>query len=363
MSSHLLSLGAWYFLPNLVTGWIQTIYYRITLRAGDPAPQPGTPQYIKHRKIIHCSVIGAYLLYCIYEADWNLRQESTYYQHLGVEIDVGEKTLQKTLRKISAQLHPDRYPEHQKDKAHDAFIRVKAEADALINPAKRFAYDRFGPDSTDWKHCKSIGDYVWQGAQNSGLLYFGTLISMVIAHILGMMPFGRYWRFLAIATLVVFEAYMITRPTPDFLTSHINQFLRATHLHASYLPFQIIKIARQTFFSAFIAMNQLGPILASSAAEADSPQGLQNATNQIRGIVHATKENSQRLLQLECMPFKGQEGEKGMERLKRELSSWLVNNDIQKQPGVQAAMQRVMEKRIEQMSEGNMEGLRERNTS
>lgn len=100
MSSQLLSIGAWYLLPNLVTGWIQTIYYRITLRAGDPAPQPGTPQYIKHRKIIRCSVIGIYLLYCVYEADWNLRQEGTYYQDLGVDIDVGEKTLQKTLRKM-----------------------------------------------------------------------------------------------------------------------------------------------------------------------------------------------------------------------------------------------------------------------
>lgn len=110
-------------------------------------------------------------------------------------------------------------------------------------------------------------------------------------------------------------------------------------------------------------MNQLGPILASHAAGADSPEGLQNATNQIRGMVRATKENSQRLLQLECMPFKGQEDEKGMERLKRELSSWLVNNDIQKQPGVQAAMQRVMEKRMEEMNGENVEGLRERHVS
>lgn len=92
----------------------------------------------------------------------------------------------------SAQLHPDRYPEHQKDHAHDAFIRVKAKADALIDPAKRFAYDRFGPDSTDWKHCKSIGDYVWQGAQSSGILYLGIVGTMVIAHVLGMMPYGRY---------------------------------------------------------------------------------------------------------------------------------------------------------------------------
>jgi hypothetical protein len=99
-SNYLLSLAGWYFLPNFVTNWAQTIYYRLTLRAGDPAPQPGTPQFIKHRKIIYCSVIGAYLLYCLYEADWKLQQDGTFYQDLGVHIDVGEKTLQKTLRRM-----------------------------------------------------------------------------------------------------------------------------------------------------------------------------------------------------------------------------------------------------------------------
>lgn len=99
-SNYLLSLAGWYFLPNLVTGWAHSIYYRITLRAGDPAPQPGTPLFIKHRKIIYCSFIGIYLLYCIYEADWKLQQDGTFYQDLGVQVDVGEKTLQKTLRKL-----------------------------------------------------------------------------------------------------------------------------------------------------------------------------------------------------------------------------------------------------------------------
>lgn len=99
-SNYLLSIAGWWFLPNFVTNWAQTIYYRITLRAGDPAPQPGTPQHIKHRKIIYCSVIGIYLLYCVYEADWKLQQDGTYYQDLGVQIDAGVPTLQKKLRKM-----------------------------------------------------------------------------------------------------------------------------------------------------------------------------------------------------------------------------------------------------------------------
>lgn len=94
----------------------------------------------------------------------------------------------------AAQLHPDKYPTAQKDTAHQAFIHVKSKADVLIDPARRFAYDRFGPESAEWKNCKSIQDYVWQGAQNIGSLYVGTVVLMVVAHILGMLPTCRYVR-------------------------------------------------------------------------------------------------------------------------------------------------------------------------
>jgi hypothetical protein len=217
-SSYLISLAGWYFLPNLVTNWLQTIYYRFALRAGDPAPQPGTPRFTKHRRVTYCLVIVSYLLYCIYEADWQVRKAGTFYEDLGVGIEAGERVLQRRLRLMyvysspnnllcyviiegmkitnksqsTGQLHPDKYPEHQKHIAHEAFIVVKSKADTLIDPARRFAYDRFGPDSTQWKHCKTIQDYVWQGVQNGGVPYLAALIMMVVAHILGMMPHGRY---------------------------------------------------------------------------------------------------------------------------------------------------------------------------
>lgn len=88
---------------------------------------------------------------------------------------------------------------------------------------------------------------------------------------------------------------------------------------------------------------------------ADSAEALQVATNQIKGMVRVTKENSQRFLGLECAPFKGREDEKGMDRLRRELSSWLVNNEIQKQPGVQAAMESARERKLEEIRERERE--------
>ncbi len=126
MSSNILSYVGWTFLPNvrnpqyallclflviinrgiiadkmqLVTGWIQTIYYGITIRAGDLKPQPGTPRYVKHRRRIHIAVIAIYLLYTIYEADYSLRQEGDFYQDLDLPVDADEKKIKARFRRL-----------------------------------------------------------------------------------------------------------------------------------------------------------------------------------------------------------------------------------------------------------------------
>ena len=126
MSNSILSYVGWTFLPNvrspqyallfvhlsriinrgmtdklqLVTGWIQSIYYSITIRAGDPKPQPGSPRYIKHRSRIHIAVIVIYLLYTIYEADYWVRQEGSFYQDLDLPVDVDEKKIKARFRRL-----------------------------------------------------------------------------------------------------------------------------------------------------------------------------------------------------------------------------------------------------------------------
>jgi hypothetical protein len=57
------------------------------------------------------------------------------------------------------QVHPDnKLTGHQ-----DTFIRYKRANDALADPVKRFAYDRFGPSILEWKGCSTIRDYVVTG--------------------------------------------------------------------------------------------------------------------------------------------------------------------------------------------------------
>lgn len=113
MASDLLSYAGWYFLPNLVTSYAQSILYTVFIRAGEPKPAAGSPRYIRDRKRIHVLVILAYLLYTIYEADYRLRQAGDFYQVLGVSHDVEERALQSKFRRLYDLLHsPQRWPHH-----------------------------------------------------------------------------------------------------------------------------------------------------------------------------------------------------------------------------------------------------------
>ena len=89
-------------MNQLVTGWVHSLYYGITIRAGHPKPRSGSRQFAKDRKIIFASIILLYLLYTIYEADWEVRLRGDFYQDLGVPHDVAVKDLQSRFRKLYA---------------------------------------------------------------------------------------------------------------------------------------------------------------------------------------------------------------------------------------------------------------------
>lgn len=129
MASNLLSYAGWTFLPNvripsmpqfhvsqqtdltdrpfslkLVTGWIQSLYYGIMIRAGDRKPQPGTPTYVKHRRRIHVTVVLLYLFYTLYEADQWIQQRSDFYHDLGLAPGVEEKQIKSRFRRLCVRM-------------------------------------------------------------------------------------------------------------------------------------------------------------------------------------------------------------------------------------------------------------------
>ncbi|KAL9028585.1 MAG: hypothetical protein Q9196_003074 [Gyalolechia fulgens] len=347
MSNYLLSYVGWTFLPNLVTGWVQSLYYGITIRAGDPKPQPGSPRYLKHRRRIHIAVIVIYLLYTIYEADYLVRLDGDFYQDLDLPVDVDEKKIKSRFRRLATIYHPDKAvsPEDHVN-AETYFVKLKSAQDTLTDATKRFAYDRFGPDILKWQQLSSTRDYILVGLQKAGPLYGGSIVFMILLNMVGYLQWGRYWRYLIFACLALIEYHTLTRPYwSPLLTKILNPLLTTVTSHPPLLPFQFVALAHKITLTFFIAMGQLSSFFAprtppgSSSSSAIDEQQLQR----LEQLAQTTEVETGMVLALEMAPMVGDEA--GQDDMKGRVREWLVQNTVRSDPEVRDAMGRAMQKK------------------
>ena len=343
----------------MVTGWIQTVYYAITIRAGDPKPQPGSPRYVLHRQRIQISVIVIYLLYTLFEADYWIRQNRDFYQELGLTPSAGEKQIKSKFRRMAALHHPDKIQQvfggggnHHlsTSEAADAyFVLLKSAQDTLTDPIKRFAYTRFGPDSLTWQNCVTHRDYLVRGLQvSTGPLYGGSLFCMILLGFTGYMQQGRYWRYVMFGALMILELHLLTRPyTSPILENAINPVLETISAHPPLLSFQLVQLARKATFTLFIALSQIGSLfppdpLSSTSNKALSQQEMQQLAR-LEQTAKGMEAEASRLLAMDTAPFIGDE--QGTKDLSNKVREWLVTNTIRADPEVRDAMGKAMVKR------------------
>ncbi|TKX19620.1 DnaJ domain-containing protein 14 [Elsinoe australis] len=350
-SFDLLSIMGWYILPNLVTGWVQSAYYAVWIRAGDPKPQAGSRQFISDYKRIYVTVVLAYLAYTIYEADYSLQQSRDFYHSLGVPLDVDERGLLSKFRRLTIQYHPDKIaPTVDRQFAEAFYVHLKNCRDVLVDPVKRFAYDRIGPEILEWRDSKTIYDFVWTSGKGTITYYVGSSVVIFVLSFLGYMKYGSFWRYLAIAAMCTFELHTLTRPeSPAILTKVVNPIITTFTNHPPYLQFQLVTLMRKILVSFFIALSQVGPIMfPEPAVEGKEPTHQQ--LDRLDAMVKTTQQEALRLTALELTPFMG--NEQAMQELRVGMRQWLVDNTIRMNPQVRDAMGRVLQPRAQAQPNG-----------
>lgn len=338
---------------QLVTGWVQSIYYGITIRAGDSHPSPNSPRWQLHRRRIHILVITLYLLYTICEADYDLQRHGSFYQSLGVPLDANEREIKSRFRRLAALHHPDKVSSQgsmmasNSDAAGDFFIGLKTASDVLTDPARRFAYERFGPDITGWRNCVTLRDYVWKGLQTTVIPHYGVAaVGLYGLGLLGYLEFGRYWRWVTLLVLCAFEAHTVMSPQfPAFVEALVNPFLVRFTSHAPYLPFQVVALARRVAIVIYIALGQLGPILQAGRNQevAAGERALQQSLERLEHTARSMDADAARLMELEMAPFAGDP--EILKDMRAKLKEWLVQNTIRADPMVRDALGRSLQKR------------------
>lgn len=333
---------------------MQSIYYGLTIRAGDRKPAPNSPRYAEHRRRIHILVVSLYLLYTIYEADYELRRASNYYADLGVPYSATERDIKSRFRRLAALHHPDKVMSgtgggSTADTSADYFMHLKTASDTLVDPARRFAYERFGPTIASWQHCVTIRDYVGHGAQILVPYYGFAAVAMYVLGLLGYLDWARYWRWLTLVVLCVFELHTVTRPAfPPVLDQLVNPLLTHFTTHPPYLPFQAITLARKLSITLYIAFSQIGPLLlppdqrGTKPGEAGEKALLQNL-DRLEQTARGMDADTARLMELEMAPFVGDA--EAISSMRSKLKEWLVQNTIRADPMVRDALGRSLQKR------------------
>ncbi|EWC43457.1 hypothetical protein DRE_07567 [Drechslerella stenobrocha 248] len=330
------SFIGWMFLPNLVTGWVQSFLYRLFTRAGDPIPPTGSPRYMRDRKFVYCFVVAAYLMFTTYECWVGITSKPTFYQLLGVPVDADEKLIKKEFRRASIKYHPDKVGSGMEH----VFMQYKVIYDVLSDPVKRFAYERLGPSMTtsDWILCKTQYDFILHAGRVKWPHYAGSLIVLVVLSAFGYLEFGKYWRFLSLSCMLVFDYASVTRPF--FLSStNVLQFITRRTL----LPFEQVALAQQVLISTIIAISQLSPLFQQRRKKWSDKMYSEQLDRMVMLAVTMMNE-AKASADMELAPFMKPDGSVDRD-LKMRISNWLVERRIESEPQMRDAMGRIIEKR------------------
>lgn len=317
------------------------------IRAGDPKPQPGSPRYIRHRKRIFIIVVTAYLLYTIYEADWEIRSAGDFYQDLGVPLGATEREIKSKFRRLAALHHPDKVGASAQSEGY--FVHLKLAQDTLLNPAKRFAYERFGPDMLQWQRCASKRDFVIQGLQATLPYYLVSAVVMYTLGFMGFLQFGTYWRWVSFVCLCVFEVHTLSREFfPPIAKQFINPAFALFSNHPPYIPFQLIQMAKKLSIALYIALSQIGPHLQrpSKVASNVTPEvALQQQLDRLEKTAKLTQDEASRLIVMGLTPFAGDENDPEMKLIQSKTKDWLVSNTVKSDVEVRDAFGRALQRR------------------
>ncbi|KAJ5096310.1 Heat shock protein DnaJ N-terminal [Penicillium alfredii] len=345
-ASSFLPLLGWSVLPNYATSFLQSVYYGITIRAGEPRPLPQSARYERHRRRIFIFVITSYLLYTLYETFHQIQRAGDLYQVLGVSPFSDERSIRSRFRRLAAQHHPDKIGLDSGSEAY--FLYLRRAQETLVDPVKRFAYDRFGPDMNSWGEQKTARDFIMTALTRTIVpQYVGGFIVMVALNWLWWANWGRYWRFYTFAALLGLEIALITQPQAVFMPiTYLPEEIRAWLPEQSFylLPFQILTLARRASITLHIFISQIAPADANnsdSAGDKVSVKTLQQCT-QLLNVTRAAEREATRMLHLGQAPFRGDR--ESVSTLRRGMKEGLILGGVRSSPEVQRAVERVLER-------------------
>ena len=252
---------------------------------------------------------------------------------------------------MTIKYHPDKIgPNVDRDVANNYYIHLKHARDIILNPVKRFAYDRFGPKIlTQCQECLTTKEFLDSALLTSAITYAGLLIVLMGANALGFLRDGVYWRYLGLLAVATFELRTALRPDyPALLSKYLNPLVTSTNVRPPYLPFQVISIMKKTAISLTQFLALLTPLYRIDPENASKPtndtdESRHAQLDRLSQFVAESNKDANRLLELESVPYR--DNEKAKSELREALKKYMVQNVVHQEKEVRNAMGEVMRRR------------------
>lgn len=200
-----------------------------------------------------------------------------------------------------------------------------------------------------WEKCVTIKDFVTRGVLYTILPHYGVAAAMIyVLGLFGYMEFGKFYRWLILMTLCLFEVHAVTRPEFPPLLNVVNAVVTRVTFREPYLPFQLIALLRKLTLTVYIALSQIGPLLVQDsktkkAAAEDDEKSLRESLVRLETLSKQIDADSGRLMDMEVAPFKGDLA--SVNNLRGKMREWLVQNTIRADPMVRDALGKSFTKR------------------
>ncbi|TKY84496.1 hypothetical protein EX895_006397 [Sporisorium graminicola] len=213
MKSDLLQFGSlltWWWLPSFGSQLLINSLYSLHLVT--PPPPSAHRLRTNHLQLARAAVVVGTLFYQLFQAASTAAPN--YYQLLALPLDVDADGVKRSFRALARKYHPDKVGEQ----GEALFIVLRRAHDALSDPVRRFAYDRFGPSVVDWKDCESSRDFMRRGL--TGLVAFYTINPLLYAAVGYISSSGTrsdglsFWRLACLFSLLAFELQLLISPEP-----------------------------------------------------------------------------------------------------------------------------------------------------
>ncbi|KAG8902321.1 hypothetical protein FRB99_004629 [Tulasnella sp. 403] len=255
----------WSFIPQMMTTALIAPRHKVMRRQ---SPVYGSPQYALAYRWIYALVVTSYLLFNLAHAAHS--QDYNFYQLLNVGFDAKADDLKTAFRSFAKQHHPDKAGTDN----NEFFIGVRKGYETLMNPSKRFAYDRFGPTAFEFEGAITEAEYLHAGLTHCVAFYACTLFVMIVYAILGESNSGNVWRFLLFFYLGFSELSLYLFPIPWASVESNGLPVEGGHLafplivtilrfiFPRWLPFQLVSFLREVYLILGVAIARVLPILA-----------------------------------------------------------------------------------------------------